>query len=160
MQDVAGDRVMLENCDDQGYGYLRTRVTMKQLRIEYYPAGDGATAKTSDDSVTIDLATRRIAHFNARHSSKQGQRLGRAVRTGSLRVKAGRGRPQGPNPAGLGCLGRTSHPTTSHRILVPGAATRAQRPLRPAGSGRPLGLRVRALARLMAHSILSATWTG
>jgi len=65
VQDVAGDRVVFESYDDQGYGCLRIRVTMEQLRIEYHPAGDGATAKTPDDAVTIDLATRRIAHFNA-----------------------------------------------------------------------------------------------
>jgi hypothetical protein len=38
---------------------LRLIVTGKQLRIEYHPASDGAGAKTPDDSVTIDLSTRR-----------------------------------------------------------------------------------------------------
>lgn len=64
VQDAAEDRVVLESYDDQGCGYLRLRVTTTQLRIECHPAGDGATAKTPDDSVTVDLATRRIAHFN------------------------------------------------------------------------------------------------
>ncbi len=58
------DPVMLENYDDQDYGYLRIVVTAQQLRIEYHPASDGGEAKTPDDSVTIDLATRTIVHFN------------------------------------------------------------------------------------------------
>jgi hypothetical protein len=57
------DPVTLENYDDQDYGYLRIIVNAKQLRIEYHPASDGAAAKTPDDQVTIDLASRRIAHF-------------------------------------------------------------------------------------------------
>jgi hypothetical protein len=56
------DQVQLENYDDQGYGYLRLVASAKQLRIEYHPAGDGDTAKTPDDSVTIDLATRQLVH--------------------------------------------------------------------------------------------------
>jgi len=31
-----------------------------QLRIEYHPASDGAAAKTPDDVVTVDLATRQL----------------------------------------------------------------------------------------------------
>jgi Calcineurin-like phosphoesterase len=63
--DVAGhaDKVMLENYDDQDYGYLRVLVTATQLRIEYHPASDGLDAKTPDDSVTVDLATRKLMHF-------------------------------------------------------------------------------------------------
>ncbi len=53
------DAVTFENYDDTGYGYLRLIVTGKQLRIEYHPASDGAGAKTPDDTVTIDLSTRR-----------------------------------------------------------------------------------------------------
>jgi Calcineurin-like phosphoesterase len=55
--DVPGhaDRVILENYDDQDYGYLRIVVTTTQLRIEYQPASDGAEAKTPDDVVTVDL---------------------------------------------------------------------------------------------------------
>lgn len=55
------DTVVLENYDAAPghYGYLRVLVTQKQLRIEYHPAGDGPTVKTPDDSVTIDLATRK-----------------------------------------------------------------------------------------------------
>ena len=33
------------------------------MRIEYHPASDGAAAKTPDDSVTIDLSTRRQAVY-------------------------------------------------------------------------------------------------
>jgi hypothetical protein len=57
------DRVTLENYDDQDYGYLRLIVTESQLRIEYHPASDGSQAKTPDDSVTVDLATRKLVHF-------------------------------------------------------------------------------------------------
>jgi hypothetical protein len=65
--DVAGhgDKVILENYDDQDYGYLRLRITPSQLRIEYHPASDGTDAKTPDDAVTIDLATRKLVHFGA-----------------------------------------------------------------------------------------------
>jgi len=53
------DPVTLENYDDQNYGYLRLVVDPQQLRIEYHPASDGVLAKTPDDSVTIDLASRK-----------------------------------------------------------------------------------------------------
>ncbi|HMK89817.1 MAG TPA: metallophosphoesterase [Methylocystis sp.] len=53
------DAVTFENYDDQDYGYLRVIVDPQQLRIEYHPASDGAQAKTPDDHVTIDLASRR-----------------------------------------------------------------------------------------------------
>jgi hypothetical protein len=63
--DVSGhaDKVVLENYDDQDYGYLRVLVTPTQLRIEYHPASDGQEAKTPDDSVTVDLSTRKLVHF-------------------------------------------------------------------------------------------------
>jgi Calcineurin-like phosphoesterase len=57
------DKVTLENYDDQDYGYLRIVVTTTQLRIEYHPASDGDAAKTPDDFVTVDLATRKLVHF-------------------------------------------------------------------------------------------------
>jgi Calcineurin-like phosphoesterase len=53
------DAVTFENYDDTDYGYLRIIASSAQLRIEYHPASDGAEAKTPDDSVTIDLRTRR-----------------------------------------------------------------------------------------------------
>jgi hypothetical protein len=55
-----GDQVTFESYDDQDYGYLRIVVNAVQLRIEYHPASDGDTAKTPDDTVIIDLATRLI----------------------------------------------------------------------------------------------------
>jgi hypothetical protein len=63
--DVKGhaDKVVLENYDDEDYGYLRVVVSATQLRIEYHPASDGSGAKTPDDFVTIDLTTRKIVHF-------------------------------------------------------------------------------------------------
>jgi hypothetical protein len=57
------DKVTLENYDDQDYGYLRLVVTAEQLRIEYHPASDGDGAKTPDDFVTVDLASRKLVHF-------------------------------------------------------------------------------------------------
>ena len=60
---AGADPVTLENYDDQDYGYLRVVVTPTQLRIEYHPASDGTDARTPDDSVTVDLATRKLVHF-------------------------------------------------------------------------------------------------
>jgi len=57
------DSVVFENYDDQDFGYLRLLVNEQQLRIEYHPASDGAAAKTPDDSVTVDLATRKLAPY-------------------------------------------------------------------------------------------------
>ncbi|MBV8815374.1 MAG: hypothetical protein JO271_12860 [Verrucomicrobia bacterium] len=54
---------MFENYDDTGYGYLRLIVNSSQLRIEYHPASDGDSAKTPDDSVTVDLATRTLVQY-------------------------------------------------------------------------------------------------
>lgn len=59
------DLVVLENYDDQDYGYLRVIVTDGNLRIEYHPASDGTWTKAPDDFVTIDLATRKIVHYGA-----------------------------------------------------------------------------------------------
>jgi len=53
------DQVVFENYDDHNYGYLRLIVDPRQLRIEYHPASDGRTAKTPDDNVTVDLASRK-----------------------------------------------------------------------------------------------------
>jgi hypothetical protein len=59
------DSVTFESYDDQDFGYLRIIVTAEQLRIEYHPAPDGADAKTPDDFVTVNLATRKLQHFHA-----------------------------------------------------------------------------------------------
>jgi hypothetical protein len=59
------DTVTFENYDDQDFGYLRIIADEKQLRIEYHPASGGAEAKTPDDSVTVDLASRKRASFQA-----------------------------------------------------------------------------------------------
>ena len=61
---AGSDPVTLENYDDQDFGYLRVVVTPVQLRIEYHPASDGAGAKTPDDFVTVDLASRTLVHFS------------------------------------------------------------------------------------------------
>ncbi len=57
--------VTLENYDDQDFGYLRVIVNAQQLRIEYHPAADGEDAKTPDDSVTVDLTSHKLVHFEA-----------------------------------------------------------------------------------------------
>jgi hypothetical protein len=59
------DQVTFESYDDTNYGYLRLIVDSKQLRIEYHPASDGVQAKTPDDSVTIDLASRKRTTYSA-----------------------------------------------------------------------------------------------
>lgn len=45
---------------------LRTTlpVNSRKLRFEYHPASDGPNAKTADDTVTVDLATRKLAVYN------------------------------------------------------------------------------------------------
>jgi hypothetical protein len=62
------DAVVLESYDDRNFGYLRLVANARQLRIEYHPAIDGPNTKTPDDQVTIDLATRQVAHYVARDS--------------------------------------------------------------------------------------------
>jgi hypothetical protein len=64
------DQVVFENYDDINYGYLRIVVTAAQLRIEYHAASDGPDSKAPDDSVTVDLRTRRLTQFAA---TDQGQ---------------------------------------------------------------------------------------
>lgn len=58
------DQLVFERYDDTNYGYLRLVVDPGQLRIEYHPASDGIHAKTPDDSVTIDLRTRKRTTYN------------------------------------------------------------------------------------------------
>ena len=55
------DQVAFENYDDTGYGYLRLIADPQQLRIKYHSAAERDLSETPDDSVTADLATRRIA---------------------------------------------------------------------------------------------------
>lgn len=59
------DQVVLENYDDTNFGYLRVVATTSQLRIEYHSASDGLAVKAPNDYVTIDLASRQVAHFAA-----------------------------------------------------------------------------------------------
>jgi hypothetical protein len=53
------------NYDDEDYGYMRIVVSASRLRLEYHPASDGTGAKTPDDIVTIDLATRKFISSSA-----------------------------------------------------------------------------------------------
>jgi len=57
------DKIVFENYDDTEYGYLRIIADSQQLRIEYHPASDGDAAKTPDDFVTVDLASRTIVRY-------------------------------------------------------------------------------------------------
>ena len=50
----------LENYDATDFGYLRVLVNATTLTIEFHPASDGATTKTPNDTVTIDLATHTV----------------------------------------------------------------------------------------------------
>jgi hypothetical protein len=60
------DAITFENYDDTDYGYLRVIVDAAQLRIEYHPQSDGENSKTPDDFVTVDIATRKLVHYQAR----------------------------------------------------------------------------------------------
>ena len=60
------DVVTFESYDGTDYGYLRILVDTQQLRIEHHPAADSITTKTADDTVTVDLASRNLIHFNLR----------------------------------------------------------------------------------------------
>lgn len=62
-QPERGDSVTLDNYDFKSFGYLRVIVDAKQLRIEFHPEGDGVTAKTPDDFVTVDLPTGSLIHY-------------------------------------------------------------------------------------------------
>ena len=83
------DEVVFESYDDENYGYLRILVNANQLRIEYHPAYDGAQAKTPDDSVTVDLASRQLASFKATNQAWADQakslRRERAGKTGAAK---------------------------------------------------------------------------
>jgi len=59
------EQVVFDRYDDQNFGYLRVIVSSSQLRIEYHPASDGPSAKTPDDSVTVDLQTHRLTTYDA-----------------------------------------------------------------------------------------------
>jgi hypothetical protein len=67
------DHVDFENYDDTDYGYLRVIADAKQLRIEYHPAPDGLDAKTPDDSVTIDLASRKRTTYDTNNLGLPGE---------------------------------------------------------------------------------------
>lgn len=60
------DTITFENYDDTDYGYLRVIVDAAQLRIEYHPQSDGEDSKTPDDFVTVEIATRKLVHYQAR----------------------------------------------------------------------------------------------
>lgn len=62
-QPERGDTVTLDNYDFKSFGYLRVVVDAKQLRIEFHPQGDGITAKTPDDFVTVQLATGTLSNY-------------------------------------------------------------------------------------------------
>ena len=64
-QPERNDRVTLDNYDFKSFGYLRIIVDTKQLRIEFHPEGDGVTAKTPDDFVTVLLADGTLVHYIA-----------------------------------------------------------------------------------------------
>jgi hypothetical protein len=57
------DTVTLDNYDFNSFGYLRVIVDETQLRIEFHPEGDGVTAKTPDDFVTVLLENSTLVHY-------------------------------------------------------------------------------------------------
>jgi hypothetical protein len=52
--------VLLENFDDQDFGYLRLVIDSQQMRIEFHDATPGQQAKSPIDVVTVDLAKHQI----------------------------------------------------------------------------------------------------
>jgi len=50
------DTLTLNSVDATDFGYLRIVVNAQTLSIEYHPESDGATTKTPDDKVTVNLA--------------------------------------------------------------------------------------------------------
>jgi len=59
-----------------------------QLRIEYHPASDSINAKTPDDSVTIDIASRKQTIYNA---NDPGFQRTQRESVSSIRPSRGRG---------------------------------------------------------------------
>jgi hypothetical protein len=55
------DTLTLESYDDTDYGYLRVVVNAQTLTIEFHPESDGGVTKTPDDTVTVNLKTRKIS---------------------------------------------------------------------------------------------------
>ncbi len=55
-----GDGLVLENYDDQDFGYLRVVVDAKRMRIEMHDTVAGQTFKSPSDMVTVDLASHTI----------------------------------------------------------------------------------------------------
>lgn len=62
-QKERNDSVSLDNYDFKSFGYLRIVVDPQQLRIEFHPEGDGVTAKTPDDFVTVLLKDGTLVHY-------------------------------------------------------------------------------------------------
>jgi len=51
----------LESYDETDFGYLRIVVNATTLRIEFHPQNDGATTKTPDDVVKVNLKTGAVS---------------------------------------------------------------------------------------------------
>ncbi len=98
--DRNNDQIVLENYDDQNYGYLRVVLTSDQLRIEYHPASDGLNTKTPDDSVTVDLQNRGITHYKAKDLGFPAE--AKKIRQKLRQSKASRRRKGGAPSAGAG----------------------------------------------------------
>lgn len=64
-QPTREDTVTLDNYDFKSFGYLRILVDANQLSIEFHPEGDGVTAKTPDDFVTVSLSHGTLIHYNS-----------------------------------------------------------------------------------------------
>ena len=104
------DQVTLENYDDTDYGYLRITVDPHQLRIEYHPASDTDQSKTPDDSVTIDLASRKRATYTPNDMGYPAQ--AEAIR--QLHAQQAGGASHAGHQAGGQHGGHGAH-TTRHR---------------------------------------------
>jgi len=67
------DLVTLDNFDFKSFGYLRVVADTKQLRIEFHPEGDGMSAKTPDDFVTVLLEDGTLVHYTPPSTPIQDQ---------------------------------------------------------------------------------------
>jgi hypothetical protein len=60
LSETNGDRVRLENFDDQNFGYLRINVNKRRVMIVYISV-DKERVKNEFDAVTVDLASRTFS---------------------------------------------------------------------------------------------------
>jgi hypothetical protein len=66
---VTVEKLVLENHNDQNYGYLRILVNQQQLQIVFHPIRSGSGAAPTKDTVTVNLKTHSLATNSASHQA-------------------------------------------------------------------------------------------